>query len=92
MQTIDRAVRIIWDYMLLHQPLKECDAIFLLGSRDPRTAEYAAELFRRGYGKWLIISGGSARLRLENDMSEADYFANIAIGLGVPREKLILED
>jgi uncharacterized SAM-binding protein YcdF (DUF218 family) len=89
---VDAAAQKIWDYMLMHQPLKKCDAIFVLGSRDDRTAVYAAELFARGYGKWLIISGGGARLKWNDASSEAEHFAHIVLEEGVPRDRLILED
>jgi uncharacterized SAM-binding protein YcdF (DUF218 family) len=96
MTDIDSAAQKIWNYMLLHQPLKKCEAIFILGSRDERAAEYGAKLFLEGYGDWLIISGGSAH---HGDLlevhwgasSEAEHFADIAANLGVPRDRMILE-
>lgn len=94
---IDKAARIIWDYMLLRQPLKKCDAIFVLGSRDERVASYAAKLFLEGYGEWLIISDGVAHSndlhRVSwGDKSEAEHFSDIAIKAGVPRDKIIVEN
>lgn len=41
----DNAVQKIWNYMLMHQPLQKSDVIFVLGSRDTRVAEYAAQLY-----------------------------------------------
>jgi uncharacterized SAM-binding protein YcdF (DUF218 family) len=90
-QKVEQAVLVIWDYLQMHQPLKICDAIFLLGNRDERTAKYAAELFLEGYGEWLVISGGNAN-KFWGEMSEAEHFAQIAMQMGVPKEKLILED
>lgn len=92
----DDAGQIIWKYMLIGQPLKKVDAIFVLGSRDERVAQYAAQLYLEGYGDWLIISGGVAHA---NDLlrtswagkTEAQHFSDIAIAAGVPREKIILE-
>lgn len=89
---IDQAARTLWDYMQMHQSLRKCDAIFLLGNRDDRTGEYAAKLFNEGYGKWLIISGGSSRLAWDDADTEAEHFAHIAVKAGVPPEKLLLED
>ncbi|MGD8373546.1 MAG: YdcF family protein [Candidatus Woesebacteria bacterium] len=94
---IDENAKIIWAYMKMHQSLKRCDAIFVLGSRDERVAEYGAELFLRGYGDFLIISGGAAH---SNDLlathwteaTEADHFASIAIKMGVPKQKIIIEN
>ncbi len=94
--SIDQAARIVWDYLLMHQPLRKCDAIFILGSRDERVAEYGAKLFLEGYGDWLIISGGVAHgndlLRTSwGDVTEAEHFAAIAMRAGVPSGKIIRE-
>lgn len=94
---VDDYARIIWDYMKLNQPIEQCDAVFVLGSIDERVAEYGAQLFMKGLGKWLIISGGSAHA---NDLlattwaeeTEAEHFAAIALRIGVPKNKIILEN
>lgn len=83
--------------MLLNQPLRKSGAIFVLGSRDERVAAYAARLFLEGYADWLIISGGVAHssdlLRAAwGNKTEAQHFGDIAINLGVPSEKIILEE
>lgn len=96
MNTVDRLAKTIWEYMLLKQPLEKADAVFVLGSRDDRVAEYAAKLFLQGFGKWLIISGGAAH---QNDLlstnwkeaTEAEHFKEVALKLGVPDNKIILE-
>lgn len=89
---IDQAAKVIWDYMLLHQSLQKCDAVFLLGNRDDRTGEHAAKLFLDGYGRELIISGGGQRLHWDDALTEAGHFALIAERLGVPRDKMLLEE
>lgn len=96
MNEIDKNAKIIWDYMHMGHDLRKCDAIFVLGSRDDRVAEYAAELYKKGYGKYIIISGGSAHHNdlLETkwtDKTEAEHFAKIAQNAGVPESALILE-
>jgi uncharacterized SAM-binding protein YcdF (DUF218 family) len=93
---MDKQAKIIWDYMLVgHQP-KKCDVILVLCSIDERVAEYAAELFMKGYGSYLIFSGGVAHqedlLAASWEGSEADHFADIAISKGVPKEKVIIEN
>lgn len=93
---IDSNAKIIWDYMLLHQPLKACDVMLVLGSIDDRVAEYASDLFQKNFAPLVIISGGSAH---PNDLlatnwqepTEADHFAAIMITRGVPSEKILLE-
>lgn len=94
---IDQYARQIWDYMRVRQPLKQCDAVFVLGSIDERVAEYGADLFLKGYGGWLILSGGIAHaddLLATNwpEEAEADHFAAIAIQMGVPKDKIIIEN
>ena len=95
--TTDDYAQIVWDFMKLHQKIEKCEAVFVLGSIDDRVAEYAAGLFLKGYGQSLIISGGTAH---KNDLlatkwdeaTEAEHFAAIAKKLGVPEDKIILED
>jgi uncharacterized SAM-binding protein YcdF (DUF218 family) len=89
---IDQAAKVIWGYMLLHQSLQKCDAVFLLGNRDDRTGEYAAKLFLEGYGRELIISGGGERLHWDDASTEAAHFALIAERMGVPRDQMLLEE
>lgn len=89
---IDRNAKIIWEYMHLHQHIEKCDAIFGLCAVDTRIAERAAQLFLDGYGDWLIFAGGVGRFSKHVfTKSEAEVFADIAVGLGVPRERIITE-
>ncbi len=93
---MDHDAEIIWNYMQLDQELRHCDAIFVLGSIDERVPEYAAELFLKGYADWLIISGGVAH---SDDMlatgwneTEAEHFSSIVQKIGVPLDKIIIEN
>jgi len=84
---------ILWNYHLLHQPLKRCDAILALGSVDTKVAARAAELLLQGYGKYLIISGGLGRRSKQLfGKPEAEVFAGIARAKGVPANKIIIEN
>ena len=93
------AVLTIWDYMLLQHGLQKADVILLLGSNDPRTAKYAAELFLEGWAPYLVITGDGTNHVNKNralpdvfgNRPEAEVFAAIAMKAGVPKEKLILE-
>jgi uncharacterized SAM-binding protein YcdF (DUF218 family) len=93
---IEQAAQTIWDYMLLNQPLKKCDAILTLCSIDERVAEYSADLFLRGYSELLIFSGGVAHsndlLKVQWEGTEADHFAQIALDKGVPRKNILIEN
>lgn len=90
------AVHMVWEYMLLGHALKPCDLIFVLGSRDDRTAQYGAGLFLKGLGKNIMVSGGAP---LKNDTlhtkweeaTEAEHFGAIICAAGVPSKNIILE-
>lgn len=92
MSTDDYA-KIVWNYHLMHYQLKKADAIFTLCSMDTRVAERAAQLFLDGYGDYLIFSGGVGKLTKDVfDKPEAQVFADIALSMGVPADKIIVED
>lgn len=83
----------IWDYMLLNQKVEKSDAILALGSHDIRVAERATELFMQGFAPVVIFSGGIGLLtKDEFNKPEAEVFADRAVKLGVPRNKIIIEN
>ncbi|KAI2613231.1 DUF218 domain-containing protein [Hypoxylon sp. NC1633] len=93
MSSASRDAEILYNYHQLHMTLnKEVDAVFCLCSLDTRVAERAAQLFLNGYGNHLIFSGGSGKLTQDRfDKPEAQVFADIALKMGVPAEKIIVE-
>lgn len=92
-QEVDAAARIVWDYMLLKQPLEKADAIFALGSTDLRVAEYAARLYLDKWAPLIIFSGysGHGKTLGEGDVTEAEKFFSIAKDMGVPEKDILLE-
>jgi uncharacterized SAM-binding protein YcdF (DUF218 family) len=94
-QEVLRLARIIWDYLGLRQEPVPADVIIALGTNDLRVAEFAADLFARGYGSTLICTGGIAHqgdlLATSWPKSEAEMFADAAVRCGVPRERILLE-
>jgi uncharacterized SAM-binding protein YcdF (DUF218 family) len=93
---VDELARKIWDYHHLNHKLKKTDCIFVLGSNDLRVAEYGAKIFLKGYAPIIIFSGGIAHqndlLKTKYKKSEAETFAQRAIELGVPKNKIIIEN
>jgi uncharacterized SAM-binding protein YcdF (DUF218 family) len=90
---IDKNAQIIWNYMKMNQKLSKADAIFVLCSLDTRVAKKAAELYLDGYANEVIVSGGVGILTKDIfDTSEAQVFTDIMIKMGVPKEKIIIED
>jgi len=88
-----RLVETIWHYHHLNHHLSRADAILVLCSHDTIVASRGAELFPHGWAPPLIFSGGlgSYTSRLW-DEPEAEQFARIAAGLGVPRERILIEN
>jgi uncharacterized SAM-binding protein YcdF (DUF218 family) len=75
-----------------HQ-LEKADAILVLCSHDKRVAETGAQLFMEGWAPLLIFAGGLGSVTREMwTQPEADQFAEIAIGMGVPSDKILIEN
>jgi hypothetical protein len=92
-----RAAEIVYQFHQLRQTPIPADVVIALGTNDLRVAEYAADLFLRGYGKWLLCTGGVAH---QGDLletpwgdraTEAEMYAEVAARKGVPRARILLE-
>jgi uncharacterized SAM-binding protein YcdF (DUF218 family) len=91
-KSIERDAALVYDYHRMGMLLQPADAIFCLCSLDIRVAERAAQLFLQGYGSYLIYSGGVGKLTEGRFAKpEAEIFADIARGMGVPSESLLVE-
>ena len=83
----------IWQYHQLNHQLSKAEAIMVLCSHDTIVAESGARLFLEGWAPLLIFSGGLGAItkHLWAD-AEADRFARIAAGMGVPEESMLIEN
>jgi len=89
---IDELAGKIWDYHHLNHTLEKTDIILALGSNDLRVAEYAAELYLRGWAPLLMFSGNAGALTRERfNRPEAELFAEIALRMGVPEGAMLIE-
>ena len=85
--------KIIWDYHQLNHQLSRADAILVLCSHDKAVAERGAQLYLEGWAPRLIFSGGlGAITRQMWTEPEADQFAAIAMAMGVPRDRILIEN
>jgi uncharacterized SAM-binding protein YcdF (DUF218 family) len=83
----------LWHYHQLHHQLVPADAILVLCSHDTPVAERGAQLFLDGWAPLLIFSGGLGTItRHLWHEPEADQFAAIAVAMGVPRERILIEN
>ena len=83
----------IWAYHQLGHELRDSDAILVLCSHDTSVAERGAELYIAGWAPLLIFSGGAGAITKELwQEPEADLFAAIAAAMGVPRDRILIEN
>jgi uncharacterized SAM-binding protein YcdF (DUF218 family) len=76
---------------LIDTPLKPADLLFVFGTRvdvEERVDE-AFRLWREGYFRWSIVSGG---VTPGSDRSECAVIADAMIARGVPGELILRED
>ena len=96
MEEIDSLVQTLWDYMLVGHSLRKADCIFVLCSHNIRVADYAIDLYKRGFAPHLLFSGGvvqrNAALNVFWDTTEAEVFARRALSAGVPADCILIEN
>lgn len=87
MDRVDELAKIIWDYNKLDQRLEKADLIAVFGSYGVLQAEYGVELFKKGYAPLILFSGGVNEL----GKPEAEEYKQIALGEGIPEDKILVE-
>jgi uncharacterized SAM-binding protein YcdF (DUF218 family) len=89
---VDEDARVLWEYHHLDHTIEPADAILVLGSHDTRVAERGAELFLEGWAPWIVFSGNLGTLTRQRwDRPEAEVFAEVARGMGVPASRILTE-
>jgi uncharacterized SAM-binding protein YcdF (DUF218 family) len=89
---VEAWARTVWDYHHVGQALRKADCVIALGCHDTRVAERAARLVLEGWAPLLVLSGGLGSITSGLwTRPEAEVFADVAAGLGVPRERMRLE-
>jgi uncharacterized SAM-binding protein YcdF (DUF218 family) len=75
---------------LVRTPLAPADLLFVFGTRHgvAEFVERAAELWRAGFFRWAIISGGPTPGGLQD---EAAVLSRLMIEAGVPRDVILTE-
>ena len=81
----NRIITDISNYIFVSDEPEKVDAIFLPGGSHPEQPEYAAELYRKGYAKWLVPSGGVSvkrdkwpGVRSKADIYNGDYQSTVS--------------
>lgn len=87
------AAKKVWDYHHMGHNLEKADCIVVLGSHDTRVAERGAEIFLEGMAPVIVMSGYLGALTLGNwNRAEAEVFAEIALKMGVPEDRILIEN
>ena len=100
-----RIISDISKYIFVDDELQKVDAIFHPGGSHPEQPEYAAQLYREGYAKWIIPSGGVSvkrdkwpGVRSKAEIYDGDYhsdcefFTDVLLKNGVPSSAIIGEN
>jgi len=83
----------LWNYHRLNHQLSPADGILVLCSHDTRVAERGAELYLEQWAPLLIFSGGLGAVTKHMwHEPEADRFAAIAVAMGVPADRILIEN
>lgn len=101
----NRIITDISNYIFVSDEPEKVDAIFLPGGSHPEQPEYAAELYRKGYAKWLVPSGevsvkrdkwpgvhSKADIYNGNYQSDCEFFTDVFVKNGVPADVIVGED
>ncbi|NQU16564.1 MAG: YdcF family protein [Candidatus Saganbacteria bacterium] len=76
-------------FLIVQDDLKKADAIIVLsGDGNGERMEQGAKLYKDGYAKYVLISGGQLYWKI----TYADIIRQHAESLGVPRSAILVED
>ncbi len=84
--------RVLWNFNVQIDHAEPADLILVLGSNDIRVAQRGAQLFQEGYAPYLFFSGNAGRFTAHWDRPEAEIFADEAFRVGIPKEKVFIEN
>jgi uncharacterized SAM-binding protein YcdF (DUF218 family) len=86
----DELIEAINRQHLIRTPLEPADLLFVFGTRHGvgEFVEAAAELWRGGYYRWALVSGGPTRGEPDD---EASVLSRLLVDAGVPRTAILTE-
>ncbi|MDR2933930.1 MAG: YdcF family protein [Rickettsiales bacterium] len=86
-------LNILYDFLIMDDPLKKADIIIGFGSMDLHTPVIVSKLFLEGWAPYILFSGGVGKITKNYFYkSEAEIYRDIAIKNGVPKSKIIIEN
>ena len=83
----------VWRYHHMNHELQKSDVILVLCSHDTIVAERGAQLLLDGWAPLLVFTGGLGGItkHMWSD-PEAERFARIAVEMGVPPTRIVIEN
>ncbi|MBN2795735.1 MAG: YdcF family protein [Clostridia bacterium] len=81
----------ISDFIFMEDPLEVADIILIPGGSHKQLAEKAADLYLKGYAKYILVSGGSNK-KLVNHETECDFLNETLLAMGVKSEFILKEN
>lgn len=81
----------ITDFIFMNDELIEADVILIPGGSHKELAIEAANLYRRGFAKYILPSGNINK-KLESHDTEYDFLKEVLINEGVPKDNILKED
>lgn len=95
----DKQIKAITEIVFyLEKDLRKNDLIFVFGSTHPACVEATYKAYTMGLGERIIISGGQSKSREKHkdwnpeDQTEASSISRKLVEMGVPKDKIHVED
>lgn len=88
----DELAKILWNYNSLPENPEKSELIFVPCSSDLRVAKRAAQLWKQGYGPYILFTGNEGKMTKDLfDKPEAEVFAEVARKEGVDPNIILTE-
>ncbi len=89
---IEKALKEIWNYMKLNQPLEKCDLIIGCGCANLDIPIKCSQLLKEGYAPKILFAGGLGKITKNSfSKSEAEIYKDIAVSNGINEEDILIE-
>jgi uncharacterized SAM-binding protein YcdF (DUF218 family) len=81
----------LWDFLAESDNLKAAEVTFVFGGPETKRAEKAIELYKEGVAKKILFTGRKSSFMPDVEISEAEFYADMAKQAGVNTADIILE-
>lgn len=85
------AIKCISDFIFAETEVEKADVILIPGASQSQLMERAAELYNKGYARYILPSGGTNK-KLPDYETEWEFLKTVGIQHGVPENALLKED